>query len=78
MSGSPVKIVDKDWLEDNLTADMKKKGKKKKTIGIHTGHDDTVMLNYGTLITNTLYDWIYNGKGLDVKKDVKTKSKKSN
>jgi len=66
MSGSAIKIVDENWLNDNSTSSMKNKGKKKKTIGIHTGHDNTVNLNYGTLITPELYEWICNGKELDV------------
>jgi len=59
MSGTPIRIVDKDWLEENLTFYHKMKGKKKKTIGIHTGHDDPSMLNFGTLITSGLYNWIH-------------------
>jgi len=57
MSGTPIRIVDKDWLEDNLTSSQKKRGKKKKTIGIHTGHDVS-NVNHGTLITPELYNWI--------------------
>jgi len=66
MSGSPIKIVDGNWLDDNSTSSKKNQERTKKTIGIHTGYDNTVRLNYGTLITPELYEWICNGNKLDV------------
>jgi len=59
MSGAPIRIVDKGWLEENLTFTQKKKGKKKKTIGIHAGHDAPAVINFGTLITPALYNWVH-------------------
>jgi len=62
MSGSPISIIDEKWLADNLNDNWKSNGVKKATIGVHTGHDDTVMLNYGSLITPALGKWIVKSK----------------
>jgi len=65
MSGSPIMITCCDWIKENMekkkitgTNAVKHDDVKKVMIGIHTGHDDTVMLNFGTLITPSLKAWI--------------------
>jgi len=59
MSGSPIRIIDEGWLKENLPIEDKIKGSvKNMAIAVHTGHDNTVMLNYGTLITPKLKKWI--------------------
>jgi len=62
MSGSPIKVTDKEWLKEHLSVKQKKEDITKMIIGIHTGHDNTVMLNYGTLITPALSKWITTNK----------------
>jgi len=60
-SGSPILISDEDWIK------QQKHGPEttKIIIGIHTGQCLYDGLNYGTLITKSLWDWI-NGKKLPV------------
>jgi len=73
MSGSQIMMVDEEWIKDNvrLTED---KGIKKFVIGIHTGHDNTVMLNFGTLCTLSLFHWM-NGTAEETKvSDMETTS----
>jgi len=64
MSGSPICITCSDWIKENAKEIKQLKFDVKKIIiGVHTGHDDTVMLNYGTLITPSLKEWIYGKTG---------------
>jgi len=63
MSGSEIMMVDKQWINDNINSERVKKV----TIGVHTGHDHTVMLNYGTLLTPTLKDWMEGRDGAETK-----------
>lgn len=58
MSGSAIRIVEEEWLKEHVAEIARINGAKKVIIGVHTGHDDTVMLNYGTLITPSLRQWI--------------------
>merc|ERR1719391_158812 len=47
MSGSPICITCSDWIKENGNGTKQiKYDVKKIVIGVHTGHDDTVMLNY--------------------------------
>jgi len=55
-SGSCVMITDKDFIKSI----SKKVGIKKVIVGVHTGHDPVVNLNYGTLITPSIGEWIRN------------------
>jgi len=70
MSGSPIMITCIDWIRKLMTKrDIvgtfeRDDDVKKVIIGIHTGHDDTVMMNYGTLITPSLKAWILGKTGL--------------
>lgn len=52
-SGSDIHIIDESWIKKHSSS-----GWKKKTIGVHTGHDEGTGLNYGTLITPSLLEWI--------------------
>jgi len=58
MSGSAISITDEEWIKKNIPEAERKSGAKKALIGIHTGHDQMAMLNYGTLITPNLKKWI--------------------
>jgi len=59
-SGSPIMIIDKEWI--------KKFNKKHETnvdkviIGIHTGQDPLERLNFGTLLTPSIYKWMSTGE----------------
>jgi len=57
-SGSAIRITDEGWLNEHLPEIDKSRGIKKATIGIHTGHDSTLGLNFGTLLTPALRKWI--------------------
>jgi len=61
MSGSEILMVDEGWINEHIT-NANESGIKKVTIGVHTGHDHTVMLNFGTLMTPTLERWMETGK----------------
>lgn len=52
--GSPIMITDKDWIQQFAN----RFGATKAVIGIHTGQDRIMGLNYGTLITPSLFQWI--------------------
>jgi len=55
-SGSCIMVTDKTFVK-SVT---KNPAIKKVLIGVHAGQDDVVGLNYGTLITKSLHDWIEN------------------
>merc|ERR1719192_2149002 len=59
MSGSPIKIVDERFLSKSLSERERKLGFKKIIVGIHTGHDISEGLNYGTLITPAIRKWMH-------------------
>jgi len=61
-SGSPIIIIDKDWIKQQGW-----EHRSKIIVGIHTGQCLFEGFNYGTLITRPLYDWIM-GKNLTVAK----------
>jgi len=52
--GSPIMVTDTDWIKQNVNDS----GITKAIIGVHTGNDLIVGLNYGTLITPPLFKWI--------------------
>jgi len=56
-SGSCVMITDKDFIEATVDERISKL-----IVGVHTGHDAVEKLNYGTLITPTIDEWIMKGK----------------
>jgi len=58
-SGSCVMITDEDYVK---TVGAKRIGRRKVIIGVHTGHDRAENLNYGTLITPKINEWIEMGK----------------
>jgi len=60
-SGSPIIIIDKDWIKQQGWEHCSKV-----IIGIHTGQCLYEGFNYGTLMTKPLFDWIM-GKKLPVK-----------
>jgi len=74
MSGSFIQIIDDDWVNENIPDASRKLGVKKIIIGVHTGHDDTVMLNFGTLLTPTLRKWM---KSEWTEKDLRTEHKEN-
>jgi hypothetical protein len=53
-SGSCVMITDMNYVR-TCTSDP---GIRKVIVGVHSGHDEVKQLNYGTLITTSLYKWI--------------------
>jgi len=53
-SGSCIMITDMDYVR-SCTVDPETK---KIVVGIHSGHDEVEQLNYGTLITYSIYKWI--------------------
>jgi len=56
-SGSCVMITDEDFVKTLML-----KNRRKVIVGVHTGHDSVEKLNYGTLLTPTLQEWIEKGK----------------
>jgi len=63
-SGSCVMITDKDFLE---TVGAEKIGARKVIVAVHTGYDEIEHLNYGTLITADIFEWIREGKKIETK-----------
>jgi len=55
-SGSSIMVTDEAFVK-SVTSNP---AIKKVLIGVHAGQDDVVGLNYGTLITKTIHDWIEN------------------
>jgi len=55
-SGSCIMITDKDFVRKKTD----KPGVKKIIVGVHTGHQEADMLNFGTLITPKLGKWVDN------------------
>jgi len=53
-SGSCIMVTDPQFLK-TVTKDHRIK---KVVVGVHTGHDRSENLNYGTLITESIYDWL--------------------
>jgi len=52
--GSPIMVTDKDWIKQYANGF----GATKAVIGVHSGQDLIVGLNYGTLITPSIFKWI--------------------
>jgi len=53
-SGSCIMVTDSKFVK-TVTKDP---GIKKVVVGVHTGYDHSENLNYGTLITESIYDWL--------------------
>jgi len=72
-SGSPIRITDEKFLRKlKLPQNISKV-----TIGVHTGVEYNDGLNYGTLITQSVYDWILGKEDQDEKIDVDVMQQKS-
>jgi len=52
-SGSCVMITDKDYVKNYVASKL--------IVGVHTGHDSVEKLNYGTLITPVIKEWMDKG-----------------
>jgi len=53
-SGSPIMITDERWIKRYVN----KPGCTKAIIGVHTGYDSMENMNFGTLMTPSLFKWV--------------------
>jgi len=52
-SGSPIYVTDQTWIKQYYPGNVEKIA-----IGIHVGHDHLAGLNFGTLLTKAMFNWI--------------------